>query len=356
MGGELAQEQEWSHDRSLDWHLLENPAHAGIHALVARPEPRLSRRAGALGARLRPVRASPGSKPNDGASNVLAFVRFSGDGIAERRLRLQLLGRRTPRLPRRPPARRRLARAHEQRRSGYGGSGVGNGALVAEEREWNNQPWSVELTLPPLAVIWLSRRRDRPERPSRAPVPARRDSGRRGNELRAVLRARRAGRALPLRRRRDRDPARARGAHGPRLARATSPASGPGSATATASTARYAPERGPPLQPGEAADRPLCARDRGRDRLGGRPRLRLPAGQRGRRRSPTTRTMPPRSRSASSSIRTSTGRATACSTRRGTRRRSTRFTSRVSPRAIPAFARICAAPTPGSPRMPPSGT
>ncbi len=39
---------------------------------------------------------------------------------------------------------------------GYGGSGVGNGALVAEEREWNNQPWSVELTLPPLAVIWLS--------------------------------------------------------------------------------------------------------------------------------------------------------------------------------------------------------
>ncbi len=58
--------------------------------------------------------------------------------------------------------------------------------------------------------------------------------------------------------------------------------------------------------------------------------------------------MPPRSRSASSSIRTSTGRATACSTRRGTRRRSTSFTSRVSPRAIPAFARICAAPTPGS--------
>ncbi len=26
MGGELAQEQEWSHERSLDWHLLERPA------------------------------------------------------------------------------------------------------------------------------------------------------------------------------------------------------------------------------------------------------------------------------------------------------------------------------------------
>ena len=28
MGGELAQEREWSHDRSLDWHLLEQPGHA----------------------------------------------------------------------------------------------------------------------------------------------------------------------------------------------------------------------------------------------------------------------------------------------------------------------------------------
>ena len=33
----------------------------------------------------------------------------------------------------------------------------------------------------------------------------------------------------------------------------------------------YAPERGSPLQPGEAADRPVCQGDRGRDRLGRRP-------------------------------------------------------------------------------------
>ena len=74
---------------------------------------------------------------------------------------------------------------------------------------------------------------------------------------------------------------------------------------------------GPPLQPGQAADRPLCARDRGRDRLGGRPRLRLPAGRRGRRRprrrgrrrrDPEVRRRRPAA---------STGRATACSTRRG---------------------------------------
>ena len=34
MGGELAQEQEWSYERSIDWHLLERPEHAGVQRLV----------------------------------------------------------------------------------------------------------------------------------------------------------------------------------------------------------------------------------------------------------------------------------------------------------------------------------
>ena len=34
MGQEFAQEAEWSDERSLDWHLLENPEHAGIQSLV----------------------------------------------------------------------------------------------------------------------------------------------------------------------------------------------------------------------------------------------------------------------------------------------------------------------------------
>jgi 1,4-alpha-glucan branching enzyme len=34
MGGEFAQEREWNHDQSLDWHLLADPAHRGMHALV----------------------------------------------------------------------------------------------------------------------------------------------------------------------------------------------------------------------------------------------------------------------------------------------------------------------------------
>src|SRR5262249_19026677 len=34
MGGEFAQEREWNHDRSLDWHLLGDPLHRGIQLVV----------------------------------------------------------------------------------------------------------------------------------------------------------------------------------------------------------------------------------------------------------------------------------------------------------------------------------
>ena len=34
MGNEIAQQQEWSHDRSLDWHLLDYAPHQGVQALI----------------------------------------------------------------------------------------------------------------------------------------------------------------------------------------------------------------------------------------------------------------------------------------------------------------------------------
>jgi 1,4-alpha-glucan branching enzyme len=40
--------------------------------------------------------------------------------------------------------------------STYGGSGMGNlGSVVAEAVAWHDQAWSAEMTLPPLAVLWL---------------------------------------------------------------------------------------------------------------------------------------------------------------------------------------------------------
>src|SRR3712207_845239 len=34
MGGEFGQEREWNHDAGLDWHLLDDPMHKGVQALV----------------------------------------------------------------------------------------------------------------------------------------------------------------------------------------------------------------------------------------------------------------------------------------------------------------------------------
>jgi 1,4-alpha-glucan branching enzyme len=34
MGSEFAQENEWRHDHSLDWHLLQRPKHAAVQRLV----------------------------------------------------------------------------------------------------------------------------------------------------------------------------------------------------------------------------------------------------------------------------------------------------------------------------------
>jgi 1,4-alpha-glucan branching enzyme len=34
MGGEIGQWREWDHDESVDWHLLENPLHAGLRRWV----------------------------------------------------------------------------------------------------------------------------------------------------------------------------------------------------------------------------------------------------------------------------------------------------------------------------------
>ena len=154
MGGELAQEQEWSHERSLDWHLLEEPGHAGVQALV-RDLNRIYRAERALWERDFDAGGFAWLEANDAASNVLAYARFAADGsplvCAANFSPVVREGYRVG-LPR-GGAWRELLNTDA---AAYGGSGVGNPGLVAAgDRAWHEQPWSAELTLPPLGVIWL---------------------------------------------------------------------------------------------------------------------------------------------------------------------------------------------------------
>jgi 1,4-alpha-glucan branching enzyme len=155
MGGELAQPQEWSHERSLDWHLLEHADHAGVQTLV-RDLNRVYRDEPALWE----LDSDPSGfwwlEPNDADENVLAFARRSADG--ERTLVFVANLSPVPRGPFRLglPRSGRWREALNTDSQLYGGSDVGNlGGVDTEPIPWHDQPFSAELTLPPLAAIWL---------------------------------------------------------------------------------------------------------------------------------------------------------------------------------------------------------
>jgi len=164
MGAELAQPSEWSHERSLDWHLLEQPEHAGIQSLV-RDLNRAYREEPALWE----LDSDPAGfywlEPNDADNNVIAFARTSRDGgtagIAERGGRVVVFIANLSPVPRRAyrlglPRSGRWREAINTDSSYYGGSDVGNlGGVAPEPIPWHDQPFSAELTLPPLGAVWL---------------------------------------------------------------------------------------------------------------------------------------------------------------------------------------------------------
>ena len=155
MGSELAQEAEWSHERSLDWHLLERADHAGVQALV-RDLNRAYREEPALWDQDFTPEGFWWLEPNDADSNVVAFGRQSRGGerqlVAVLNLAPVVRERYRVGLPRSGQWREAL----NTDASVYGGGDVGSGGGVrAEPLPWHDQPFSAELTLPPLGVLWL---------------------------------------------------------------------------------------------------------------------------------------------------------------------------------------------------------
>jgi 1,4-alpha-glucan branching enzyme len=155
MGSELAQEQEWSYERSLDWHLLERAEHAGVQALV-RDLNRIYRDEPALWELDSDGAGFWWLEPNDADNNVFAFVRASAGGE-----RLVVFAANLSPVPRYGyrlglPRAGRWREAVNTDSSSYGGGNVGNlGGVAAEPIPWHGQPVSAEVTLPPLAAVWL---------------------------------------------------------------------------------------------------------------------------------------------------------------------------------------------------------
>ncbi len=156
MGNELAQEQEWSEKRSLDWHLLENPGHSGVQSLV-RDLNHAYRDTPALYERDYDPVAFWWIEPNDAEHSVFAFARIGED--ASRPLvfvaNLTPVARHGYRLGLPVPG--RWTELINTDSAYYGGSDQGNfGGVEAQDVPWMNQFHSAEITVPPLGAIWLS--------------------------------------------------------------------------------------------------------------------------------------------------------------------------------------------------------
>ena len=155
MGGEIAQNDEWNHDTSVDWHLLGYPEHAAIQALVRalntiyRAEPALWEQDFDW----------PGFRwidPDDSSNSVLSFLRFpasAGRPVA-------CLANLTP-VPRYDfrvglPRPGRWTEILNSDSAEFGGGNILTGTVIAEAPGWNDLDYSATLTLPPLGVLWLA--------------------------------------------------------------------------------------------------------------------------------------------------------------------------------------------------------
>ncbi len=157
MGSEFGQPSEWSEERGLDWWILDQPVHQGLQSLVSS----LNRVYSATPALWEQDNDSAGFEWLDGgnsAQNVLAFVRwsrsgsplvgifnFSGNPVGPYHIGLPFAGT--------------WDEVINTDAAEFGGSGVGNyGSVVAANEPHQGRQASAQLTLPPLAGLWLAPR------------------------------------------------------------------------------------------------------------------------------------------------------------------------------------------------------
>jgi 1,4-alpha-glucan branching enzyme len=173
MGGEFGQRQEWRVDAGLDWQLLEKPAHQGVMKLVSdlnalyRAEKSLheldnqpagfewvdcSDAENSVIAFLRKPRAPATPKPTKASTKpteplppqevVLCAFNFTPTPREKYRLGVPFPGY--------------WQEVLNTDAAVYGGANIGNnGGVHAEVKPLHNQPYSIELKLPPLGAVFL---------------------------------------------------------------------------------------------------------------------------------------------------------------------------------------------------------
>src|SRR4051812_1624947 len=157
MGAEFGQWREWNHDRSLDWHLLDDPAHRGIRQYVQD----LNRLYAAEPALHQVDFDASGFRwvdANDNENSVVSIVRYAKD----RQDFMVMIFNFTP-VPRLAyrigvPVAGYYAERINSDASIYGGSNVGNqGGVPSEPTPAHGFEHSLCLTVPPLGCLLLKK-------------------------------------------------------------------------------------------------------------------------------------------------------------------------------------------------------
>ncbi|MFA5400958.1 MAG: 1,4-alpha-glucan branching protein GlgB [Dehalococcoidia bacterium] len=153
MGNEFGQWKEWDHEKSLDWHLLQYAPHSGLQKLV------------------RDIARLYGSEPalyeldfdaggfewvdcNDSIHSVVSYLRRGNS--TEDLLLVSLNYTPLPHYAYRVgvPRGGNWKEVFNSDAADYGGSGQGNlGAAEAESKFFHGRPYSLSITLPPLAAV-----------------------------------------------------------------------------------------------------------------------------------------------------------------------------------------------------------
>jgi len=158
MGSEFGQPSEWSEERGLDWWILDQPVHSALSKLVGALN-RVYREEAPLWSRDNEAGGFEWLDAGDAEHNVVSFLRwdhegnpiavimnFSGAPVGPHRVGLPFAGT--------------WDELINTDATEFGGSGVGNfGAVVATDHPHAGRPASAEITIPPLAGLWLKLRK-----------------------------------------------------------------------------------------------------------------------------------------------------------------------------------------------------
>jgi 1,4-alpha-glucan branching enzyme len=159
MGGEFGQWREWHHDESLDWHLLDYASHRGIRRWVHDLN-QLYKSESAL----HQLDCDPAGVEwidwRDADKSIISFMRWGKE--RDTSLLVVLNFTPVPRISYRigvpfPGLWREVLNSDANE---YGGSGAGNfGSVQASRVSTHNRPFSLTLTIPPLASVFLKSER-----------------------------------------------------------------------------------------------------------------------------------------------------------------------------------------------------